>query len=488
MSYARAQSALHSAHHPLGTVPPRGRSHRQQWRRRTVSRRTTHSHHGRVTDDRPRRRRLRLRRPPSRRPAWSPPATAYVDPPPGPRRSVFAANGQRRGGRRRRLPGARAAGERVPAVDQSRRDHQRNRWRDVCPRACRDHAKAVSACKAAGVRRLLQMSGLNADPAGPSRYLRSKGEAEGNVAASGLDWTIFRPSVIFGPDDSFLNLFARLSRTVPILALGSPKARFQPVYVGDVASCFVHATTRCDDRPALCVVRPEGLYAVELVRYVGEITDSPRPILTLGPGLSKFQALALERLPGKLMSRDNLASMQRDSVCGCHFPAVFGLGPTALEAVAPAYLAPAATRSSYDELPGESGRCRPPLRKSQLAPLLPPPPPPPPLLPPVKIFRVGGSVRDELLGPRGRRPGLGRRRRDARRAGRLRISAGRPRFPGVPRSRDAGRVRARSHGAQDTAAGIAVLYSYVAPGDPRGGSHPPRPHHQCDGERRRTAR
>jgi NADH dehydrogenase len=79
-------------------------------------------------------------------------------------------------------------------------------------------------------------------------------------------------------------------------------------------------------------------------------------VLTLGPALSKLQAFALEHLPGKLMSRDNLASMQKDSVCGCDFPAVFGIAATALEAVAPSYLAPGAAKSHYDDYRANSGR------------------------------------------------------------------------------------------------------------------------------------
>lgn len=215
----------------------------------------------------------------------------------------------------------------------------------------------IAACRAAGVRRLLQMSALHADAAGPSRYLRSKGEAEARIAASGLDWTIFQPSVIFGPGDSFLNLFARLLRTMPVLALGAPGARFQPVYVGDVVGCFVHAlgdAATIGQRYPLC--GPEVYTLHELVRYVGETTDAVRPIMTLGPTLSKLQAIALEHLPGKLMTRDNLRSMQLDSVCGCAFPAVFGIAPTALEAVAPSYLAPGAAKSAYDGYRAHSGR------------------------------------------------------------------------------------------------------------------------------------
>jgi NADH dehydrogenase len=201
--------------------------------------------------------------------------------------------------------------------------------------------KTVAACREAKVARLLHMSAINASPDGPSRYLRSKGEAEGIVAASGLVWTIFRPSVIFGREDSFLNMFARLERALPIMALACPEARFQPVYVGDVARAFLHALD--DDRTHgeryhLCGSKVYTLRA--LVAYAGELTARHRPILPLGPRLSKLQATVLEFLPGKLMSRDNLASMQLPSVCAGAFPEVFGFAPTPVEAIAPEYLAP----------------------------------------------------------------------------------------------------------------------------------------------------
>jgi uncharacterized protein YbjT (DUF2867 family) len=215
----------------------------------------------------------------------------------------------------------------------------------------------VAACQAARVTRLLQMSALSADPAGPSRYLRTKGEAEAIVSGSDLQWTIFRPSVIFGREDSFLNLFARLSRLLPIVALAAPRARFAPVYVGDVAHCFVQALD--DDvtkRVSFDLCGPRIYTLEELVRYVGEVTGAVRPIIGLGPALSKLQATVLEFLPGKLMSRDNLLSMQKDSVCDGPFPAVFGITPVALEAVVPQYLAPGARRSSFDTYRASGGR------------------------------------------------------------------------------------------------------------------------------------
>jgi len=218
-------------------------------------------------------------------------------------------------------------------------------------------AKVIAACRAAGVSRLLHMSALNADPAGPSRYLRSKGEAEAAVAASGLDWTIFEPSVIFGREDRFLNLFASLLRILPVMALARAHARFQPVYVRDVAQAFAHALR--DDatigrRYPLC--GPDILELRELVTFVGKLTGNERPILELGDAAGRLQARLLELMPGTPMTRDNLASMALDSVCNCAFPPVFGIAPATLATVAPTYLGPAAEHSRYDIYRAQGGR------------------------------------------------------------------------------------------------------------------------------------
>lgn len=215
----------------------------------------------------------------------------------------------------------------------------------------------VAACKAAGVRRLVHMSALGAAADGPSRYQRSKGEAEALVMASGLDWTILRPSVIFGRGDSFLTMFAKLVALLPVVALASPGARFQPVWIGDVAHCFAHCVR--DERTVggrYDLTGPTVYTLRELVEAVGRITGHRRPILPLGPGLSSLQARALELLPVKLMTRDNLASMSRDNVAQGPFPAVFGISPRTLEAIAPEYLGPAAARSRYDEYRAHGGR------------------------------------------------------------------------------------------------------------------------------------
>jgi NADH dehydrogenase len=215
----------------------------------------------------------------------------------------------------------------------------------------------AAACAAARVRRFVHVSALNADPAGPSRYLRSKGEGEAVVAASGLDWTIFQPSVIFGREDRFLNLFAKLLRIAPLMPLAGADARFQPVYVGDVAECIARALPLdATFRQKYRLCGPEIYTLRDLVRYVGGVIGASRPIVGLGPKLAAIQAVVLEHLPGSLMSRDNLASMAKDSVCGCEFPAIFGIAPQTLETVVPTYLGAEALRSRYDGYRVRGGR------------------------------------------------------------------------------------------------------------------------------------
>ena len=217
--------------------------------------------------------------------------------------------------------------------------------------------RLAAACRNAGVARILHMSALRAGADAPSRYLRSKAEGEAAVAASGVAWTIFRPSVMFGREDTFLNLFATLARWSPVLPLAAANARFQPVYVADVAACFVRALGDNETiRRAYDLCGPTVYTLAELVRYVCELSDRRRPIVALGPVLSSVQARVMEWLPSPPMTRDNLASMQVDNVCEAGFPARFGVVPAALEAIAPAYIAPAAQRSRFDAFRAHGGR------------------------------------------------------------------------------------------------------------------------------------
>jgi NADH dehydrogenase len=210
--------------------------------------------------------------------------------------------------------------------------------------------KIAAACGAAGVRRLLHVSALQADVNGPSQYLRSKGAGEAALRAAGaaLDLTIFRPSVIFGADDAFLNLFAALQRRFPLMPLGNTQARFQPVWVEDVARAIVTSLDRPDAiGQAFCCCGPRVYTLAELVRYVGETIGRPRPIIPLPEALARIQAGLLELLPNPPMSVDNLDSMDVDSVCPAGEPLPFGAVPAALEAVAPEYLAANTPRFRY---------------------------------------------------------------------------------------------------------------------------------------------
>ena len=216
----------------------------------------------------------------------------------------------------------------------------------------------VSAMKQAGIRRLLHMSALKASVDAPSAYLRSKAAGEAAVlAATGeLDVTVFRPSVIFGLDDSFLNTFAKLLKFLPVFPLGGGDARFQPVYVGDVADAFTDSLTNSatyGQSYELCGPKQYSLH--ELVSYTAALTGHIRPILNLSAGLARLQARLLGFLPNPPMSPDNLLSMQVDNVTdGTHnYP---GWSPQRLEAVAPGYLSPIKLRRRLGGYRSHAGR------------------------------------------------------------------------------------------------------------------------------------
>jgi NADH dehydrogenase len=208
----------------------------------------------------------------------------------------------------------------------------------------------IAACRATGARRLLHVSALGAAPAAPSEYLRSKAFGEQAVlAADDLDVTAFRPSIVFGPEDRFLNSFAALLKFLPGLALPCPQAKFQPVYVGDVARALVAALDDPQTRGKAYELCGPHVYTMkELVELVCAVTGRRRIIVGLPDRLSYLQARLMEWTPGPLMTRDNYYSMQVPNVCGGAFP--FGIQPQALEAVAPGYLAPISPRERYPQL------------------------------------------------------------------------------------------------------------------------------------------
>ena len=206
--------------------------------------------------------------------------------------------------------------------------------------------RIAQACRRNGVARLLHVSALGADSQGTSMYLRSKGDGEAALRREleGWDgsWTIFRPSVVFGPDDRFTNLFARLARILPVLPLAGARARIQPVYVSDVAAAMVHALTDSHARNqtyALC--GPQVYTLGEIARLCALWSGHRRPVCELPMALGRLQAGLMELLPGTpLISRDNLDSLTVDSVCADGVAPALGVVPTALEAVAPGYLKP----------------------------------------------------------------------------------------------------------------------------------------------------
>lgn len=195
--------------------------------------------------------------------------------------------------------------------------------------------RIVAACRRYGVNRLLHMSALGADPGGPSMYQRSKGDGERVVMNSELDWTVFRPSVVFGPQDHFLNLFARIQRMAPFFVpLACADARFQPVYVDDVAAAFINALDNpATIRHAYPLVGPRVYTLAELMRFAGRASGHPRWIVPLPEGLGRMQAALFEHLPGAPISRDNLDSMRVDNVSAEPMAPELGIHPLGMEAV-----------------------------------------------------------------------------------------------------------------------------------------------------------
>ena len=191
----------------------------------------------------------------------------------------------------------------------------------------------AAAAKTAGVPRMVQVSALGAAADAPSEYQRSKAAGEDAVRASGLEWTIFRPSLVFGDGECFLRLFAGLLKLFPVMPLAGADTRYQPVDVRDVARCIVHALDSDDSIGQVYPLCGPRVYTMrELVQLTGRTIGRDPCVIGLPGPLASLQALALELAPGPtLMSRDNLRSMSVDNVCdaGCTLP--FGFTPALLE-------------------------------------------------------------------------------------------------------------------------------------------------------------
>ncbi len=209
--------------------------------------------------------------------------------------------------------------------------------------------KVITMCSSCKIERLLHMSALNASPNEKSFYLRTKGEAENYVhtfTAYKIAVTSFRPSVIFGPEDDFINRFASILKLTPwFFPLACASTKFAPVYVGDVVKVMVNSIddpNSFGERLNLC--GPKQYTLKQLVQYIADTCGYKRKIIGLPNWLSKLQAHILEYVPGKPFSIDNYYSLQKDSVCtetkNC---------PTSLETIAPSYLLSQSRYARYDK-------------------------------------------------------------------------------------------------------------------------------------------
>ena len=209
------------------------------------------------------------------------------------------------------------------------------------------------ACDAAGVRRIVHVSALGAAVDAPSMYQRSKARGEAVLQGAGLDVSIIRPSVIFGEGDRFLNTFADLQQLFPVIPLASAQARFQPVWVEDVADAIV----RClDDKTTIGktfeACGPDVFTLKELVqqagRYGGVNKGRGRPVMSLPAALGRLQAAIMGLAPGQpMLSGDNLDSMRVPNVASGELPGLeaLGISPSSLAAIAPSYLGARGLRS-----------------------------------------------------------------------------------------------------------------------------------------------
>ncbi|WP_418318410.1 complex I NDUFA9 subunit family protein [Piscinibacter sakaiensis] len=193
--------------------------------------------------------------------------------------------------------------------------------------------RLAAACTAEGVRRVIHVSALGVSDDAPSAYLRSKAKGEEVLRSAGLQLTLLRPSVMFGANDRFINLFASMQRFAPVVPLAGHDARMQPVWVEDIASALV----ACLDQPGTSgqtieCAGPTVFTLGELVAMAGRWAGHQRPVLPLPDSLGRMQAWVMEHLPGTpLLSRDNLLSLQVPNIATGTLPGLESLGIVATD-------------------------------------------------------------------------------------------------------------------------------------------------------------
>ncbi|HEX6707506.1 MAG TPA: complex I NDUFA9 subunit family protein [Albitalea sp.] len=201
--------------------------------------------------------------------------------------------------------------------------------------------RIAGACARHGVPRVVHVSALGAAPGAPSRYLRSKAAGEAALREAVPDAVVLRPAVIFGEHDHLMNRFALLQAFLPVMPLARAGAKFQPVWVDDVAAAIVDTVHAPAGGGVIECVGPTVYTLRQLVELAGHWSGHARPVIALPDALGRLQALMLELLPGPpLMSRDNLDSMKVDNVAsgGERTLQDLGIHPRALESVMPELL------------------------------------------------------------------------------------------------------------------------------------------------------
>mgnify|MGYP001171592448 FL=1 len=205
------------------------------------------------------------------------------------------------------------------------------------------------------VKRFLHISSLNADPNAIGKYLKSKGKAEDYLlseTASYCNVTIFRPSIVFGENDSFFNKFAMLLKIFPVFPLACPNAKFMPIYVDDLTDFMI---SKIDDiesyRKKIDMTGPKEYTFRELINQTLLALNKKRLIIPLNNFLSKMQARVFQNLPGKLFTMDNYQSLQIDSCSDKGFK-----GSSSLEDIIPGYLNIKTKYKHLEKLRKRSGR------------------------------------------------------------------------------------------------------------------------------------
>jgi NADH dehydrogenase len=194
---------------------------------------------------------------------------------------------------------------------------------------------------AAGVARLIQISAIGADAQSPSLYARSKAAGEVAVRAASPGATILRPSIVFGTEDQFFNRFAAMATMSPVIPIVGGSTKFQPVYVGDVADAIMAALAPAHGGHTFELGGPEVRTFHQLIAEMLALIERRRQILDLPIPLANLQASVLERLPGKLLTTDQVKQLARDNVVapGALGLADLGIAATPMGLVLPSYLA-----------------------------------------------------------------------------------------------------------------------------------------------------